>query len=43
MMKMVLLVHCNVANNVDNQQDSRVFHTFIPNKQFGISLYISPK
>ena len=43
MMKMVLLVHSNVANNVDNQQNSRVFHIFIPNKQFGISLHISPK
>ena len=37
----VVLVHCNTVSN-DYQQDSRVFFTFIPNKQFG-QLYISPK
>ena len=30
----VILVHCNIANN-DNQQDSRILYTFIPNKPFG--------
>ena len=27
----LLLVHCNVVNN-DCQQDSRILHTFVPNK-----------
>ena len=30
----VLLVHCNFINN-DYQQDSKVFHTFVPNKPIG--------
>ena len=30
----VVLVHCNITNN-DYQQDSRVLHTFVPNKPFG--------
>ena len=30
----VLLVHCDIVNN-DYQQDSRVLHTFVPNKPFG--------
>ena len=30
----MVLVHCNIVNN-DYQQDSRVLHTFIPNKSFG--------
>ena len=38
----VVLVHCNIVNN-DYQQDSRVLHTFVPNKSFGELLYISPK
>ena len=38
----VLLVHCNIVNN-DYQQDSRVLHTYIPNKSFGKLLDISPK
>ena len=38
----VVLVHCNIVNN-DYQQDSRVLHTFVPNKPFGTLLEISPK
>ena len=38
----VVLVHCNIADN-DCQQDSRVLHTFVPNKSFGSLLKISPK
>ena len=38
----VVLVHCNTVSS-DYQQDSRVFYTFIPNKQFGQLLDISPK
>ena len=30
----VVLVHCNIVNN-DYQHDSRVLHTFVPNKRFG--------
>ena len=37
----VVLVHCNIVNN-DNQQDSRVLYTFVPNKPFGSLLDISP-
>ena len=37
----VILVHCNMVNN-DYQHDSRVLHTFIPNKSFGSLLDISP-
>ena len=37
----VILVHCNIVNN-DYQQDSRVLYTFVPNKQFGSLLEISP-
>ena len=29
----VVLIHCNVANNM-YQQNSRVLHTFVPNKSF---------
>ena len=36
----VILVHCNIVNN-DYQQDSRVLHTFVPNKTFGQLLEIS--
>ena len=35
----VVLVHCNIVNNV-YQQDSRVFYTFVPNKLFGSLLEI---
>ena len=38
----VILVHCNIDNKDDNnQQDSRV--TFVPNKPLGCLLKISPK
>ena len=37
----VFLVHCNIVNN-NYQQDSRVLHTFVPNKPFGSLLEISP-
>ena len=37
----VVLVQCNIANN-DDQQDSRVLYTFVPNKPFGNLLEISP-
>ena len=37
-----VLVHCNIVNN-NNQQDSRVLYTFLPNKSFGQFLDISPK
>ena len=37
----VVLVHCNIVDN-DYQQDSRVLHTFLPNKPFGSLLEISP-
>ena len=38
----VVLIHCNIANN-DDQQDSRVLYTFVPNNSFGQLLDISPK
>ena len=37
----VALVHCNLVNN-DYQQNSRILHTFVPNKAFGSLLEISP-
>ena len=37
----VVLVHCNMVNN-DYQHDSRVLHTFVPNKSFDRLLDISP-
>ena len=37
----VELVYCNIVND-DYQQNSRVLHTFIPNKPFGSLLEISP-
>ena len=37
----VVLAHLNLVNN-DYQQDSRVLHTFVPNKPFGSLLEISP-
>ena len=38
----VVLTYCNIADNI-HQQNSRVLYTFIPNKQFGQLLDISPK
>ena len=35
------LVHCSLVNN-DYQQDSRILHTFVPNKTIGSLLEISP-
>ena len=37
----LVLVPCNLVNN-DYQQDSRILHTFVPNKPFGSLLEISP-
>ena len=37
----LVLIHCNLVNN-DNQQDSRILYTFVPNKTFGSLLEISP-
>ena len=38
----LVLLHWNFVNN-DYQQDSRVLHTFVPNKSFSQLLDISPK
>ena len=38
----IVLIHGNVVNN-SYQQNSRMLHTFIPNKSFGQLLDISPK
>ena len=38
----VVLVHCNLVNNA-YQQHSRVLFTFVPNKQYGQLITISPK
>ena len=37
----VVLVHCNLVNN-SYQQASRVLFTFLPNKQYGQLISISP-
>ena len=37
----VVLVHCNLVNNY-YQQTSKVLSTFVPNKQFGQLINISP-
>ena len=37
----VVLVHCNLVNNT-YQQASRVLFTFVPNKQYGQLISISP-
>ena len=37
----VVLVHCNLVNN-SYQQASKVLFTFVPNKQFGQLIFISP-
>ena len=36
-----LFFHCNLVNN-DYQPDSTILYTFVPNKQFGSLLEISP-
>ena len=38
----VVLVHCNLVNNA-YQQHSRVLFNFVPNKQYGQLISISPK
>ena len=37
----VVLVHCNLVNN-DYQHASKVLFSFLPNKQFGQLLNVSP-
>ena len=37
----VVLVHCNLVKN-DYQHTSKVMFTFVPNKQFGQLINISP-
>ena len=37
----VVLVHCNLVNN-SYQQHSRVLFTFVPNRQYGQLISISP-
>ena len=37
----VVLVHCNLVNN-NYQQASRLLFTFVPNKQYGQLISISP-
>ena len=37
----VILVHCNIVNS-DYSQDSRILHTFVPNKPFDSLIEISP-
>ena len=37
----VVLVHCNLVNN-SYQQHSKVLFTFVPNKQYGQLISISP-
>ena len=37
----VVLVHCNLVNN-SYQQVSKVLFTFVPNKQFGQLITVSP-
>ena len=38
----VVLVHCNLVKN-DYQHSSKVLFTFVPNKQFGQLINISPQ
>ena len=38
----IVLVHCNLVNNNNYQQTSNVLFTFVPNKQFGELINISP-
>ena len=37
----VVLVHCNLVNN-NYQQASKILFTFVPNKQFGQLITITP-
>ena len=37
----LVLIHCNLVNN-NYRQNSRILHTFVPNKPFGSLLEISP-
>ena len=37
----IILVHCNLVNN-NYQQVSKVLFTFVPNKQFGQLITITP-
>ena len=37
----VVLIHCNLVNN-SYQQESKILFTFVPNKQFGQLITISP-
>ena len=37
----VVLIHCNIVNTF-YQEDSRVLHTFVPNKLYGQLLNILP-
>ena len=37
----LVLIHCNLVNN-NNQQNSRILYTFVPNKPFGSLLEILP-
>ena len=37
----VVLVHRNIVNRNDHQEDSRILYTFVPNKPFGSLLEIS--
>ena len=37
----VVLIHCNLVNN-NYQQASKVLFTFVPNKQFGQLITITP-
>ena len=38
----LVLIQCNLVNN-NYQQNSRILHTFVPNKPFGSLLEISPR
>ena len=38
----VVLVHCDIIDNNDYRQDSRVLYTFVRHKPFGSLLEISP-
>ena len=38
----VILIHCNIGNN-DDQENSRVLYTFVPNKSIAQLLDIPPK
>ena len=38
----IVLIHCKIVNK-DYQQDTRVLHTFVPNKSFSQLLDISLK